>query len=44
MTIGVKDDLAVQEIALHFNRSDRSDVEDFAVPLVQGPAQAIPES
>jgi hypothetical protein len=40
LRIGAKDDLAIHDVALHFNRSDRTDVEDFAVPLWQGPATA----
>ncbi|HEX3726872.1 MAG TPA: hypothetical protein VHV08_11545, partial [Pirellulales bacterium] len=38
LAIVAKDDLAIRDVALHFNRSDRTDVEDFAVPLYQGPA------
>ncbi|MEX0585593.1 MAG: hypothetical protein WD176_03045, partial [Pirellulales bacterium] len=33
LRIAVKDDLAIHTIALHFNRSDQTDVEDFAVSL-----------
>lgn len=40
LKIAVKDDLAVHAIALHFSRSDRTDVEDFVVPLARGPDQA----
>ncbi len=42
LVIAAKDDLALASVGLHFNRSDRSDVEDFAVPLFQGPARAEP--
>jgi hypothetical protein len=40
LAIAVKDDLAIQAIELHFNRSDRTDVEDFAVPLFRGEPHA----
>ncbi len=40
--LGAKDDLAIHDIGLHYGRSDRSDVEDFAVPLFEGPPQAAP--
>lgn len=40
LKIAVKDDLAIQNIALHFNRSDKTDVEDFAVPLYRAADQA----
>ncbi len=40
LSIAVKEDLAIHEVALHFSRSDRTDVEDFAVPLVRGPENA----
>jgi hypothetical protein len=43
LKIAVKDDLAVREIGLHFSRSDRSDVEDFAVPIHQGPDKVPPQ-
>ncbi|REK09392.1 MAG: hypothetical protein DWQ37_18300 [Planctomycetota bacterium] len=33
--IAVKDDLAIRDVALHYKRSDRTDVEDFAVELFQ---------
>ncbi len=36
LAIAVKDDLAIRSVALHFGRSDREDVPDFAVPLFQG--------
>ncbi len=39
LKIAAKDDLAIRDIGLHFSRSDRTDVEDFAVPLRQGPDQ-----
>jgi hypothetical protein len=42
LVIAAKDDLAVHEMALHFSRSDRTDVEDFLVPLWNGPPQAPP--
>lgn len=42
LVIGAKDDLGIHEITLHFSRSDRTDVEDFSVPLWHGPAQASP--
>ncbi len=42
LRIGAKDDLGIHEIALHYSRSDRTDVEDFSVPLWHGPAQAPP--
>ncbi len=42
--IAVKDDLAIHDVALHFNRSDRTDVEDFAVPLYEGDAQVAPRA
>ncbi len=35
-----KDDLVIHDVALHFSRSDRTDVEDFTVPLYQGPQVA----
>jgi hypothetical protein len=44
LLIAAKDDLAIHEIALHYSRSDRSDVEDFAVPLYQGPAKVFPQA
>ncbi|MEX0978050.1 MAG: hypothetical protein WDZ48_04325 [Pirellulales bacterium] len=40
LSIAVKDDLAIHAIALHFNRSDRTDVEDFSVSLYCGEDQA----
>jgi hypothetical protein len=40
LKIAVKDDLAIHTIALHYSRSDRTDVEDFVVPLARGPDQA----
>ena len=39
LRVVVKDDLAIREIGLHFSRSDNADVDDFAVPLYQGPPQ-----
>jgi hypothetical protein len=36
LKIAVKDDVAIHAIALHFNRSDRTDVEEFSVPLYRG--------
>ncbi len=38
LKIAVKDDLAIRDIALHFSRSDRTDVGDFVVPLSRGAA------
>ena len=40
LVVSAKDDLALASVALHFNRSDRSDVEDFSVSLYQGPSKA----
>ncbi len=40
LKIAVKDDLAIHDIALHFSRTDRTDVGDFVVPLSQGPEAA----
>ncbi|MEX0679012.1 MAG: hypothetical protein WD063_18200 [Pirellulales bacterium] len=40
LKIAVKEDLAIHTIALHFSRSDVTDVEDFAVPLYSGEDQA----
>ncbi len=40
LAVAVKDDLAIHNIELHFSRSDRTDVEDFAVSLYQGPERA----
>ena len=39
LKITANDDLAIHDMALHFSRSDRTDAEDFAVPLVEGPAE-----
>jgi hypothetical protein len=36
VSIAVKDDLAIHEVDLHFQRSDRSDAGEFALPLYQG--------
>ena len=44
LRIAAKDDLAIHEIALHFSRSDRTDVEDFSVPLFEGPQRVAPLS
>jgi len=41
--IAVKDDLAILKVGLHFSRSDRTDVEEFVVPLFQGPDQVTPQ-
>lgn len=38
--IAVKDDMAIQQVTLHFSRSDRTDVQDFAIPLYQVPSEA----
>lgn len=35
LKVVVKDDLAVHDVALHFARSDRSDVQDFVVGLYE---------
>ena len=42
LKIVAKDDLAIRRIALHFSRSDNSEVEDFAVPLYEGPQHVEP--
>lgn len=42
LRITAKDDLALAEMSLHFSRSDRTDVEDFSIPLYQGPPTAAP--
>jgi len=42
LRINVKDDLAVHEVMLHYNRSDRTDVEDFQVALFTGPEKVAP--
>jgi len=42
LLISAKDDLGIHEIALHYSRSDRTDVEDFSVPLWHGPEHAQP--
>lgn len=38
----VKDDMAIHDVALHFSRSDRTDVQDFSLPLYQGPQRVVP--
>lgn len=38
--IAVKDDMAIQQVTLHFSRSDRTDVQDFAIPLYQAPERS----
>lgn len=35
LKIVVKDDMAIERVSLHFSRSDRSDVQDFTIPLYQ---------
>ena len=40
--IVAKDDLAIRDVSLHFSRSDNADVEDFTLPLYQGPATVAP--
>ena len=42
LRITAKDDLSLAQVGLHFNRSDRTDVEDFSVPLYDGPAEVEP--
>lgn len=38
--VAVKDDLAIHEIALHYRRTDRTDVEEFVIPLESGAERA----
>jgi len=40
LKIIARDDLALEEVALSYSRSDRSDVQSFAVSLVKGPKKA----
>jgi hypothetical protein len=42
LRIAVKDDMALQQISLHFSRSDRTDVEDFVIPLYEGAQRSNP--
>ena len=37
-----KDDLAIHHVALNYGRSDRTDIEDFSVPLYDGPDKVSP--
>ena len=42
LVIAAKDDLNIHEMALHFSRSDQTEVEEFSVPLWHGAPQAPP--
>ena len=40
LKISAKDDFALRDVVLHYNRSDRTDVEDFSIPLYSGSEHA----
>lgn len=42
LPIVAKDDIKLREITLHYSRSDRTDVEEFHVPVWSGPSIAPP--
>ncbi len=42
LKIMAKDDLAIHQVALNYGRSDRTDIEDFSVPLYAGPDKVSP--